>query len=258
MDVFNFSVEQFQSFLLATMRVGAIFMTAPIFGSKNLPVQLKIGLILLTAIVLFPLLRSMDFIFPSHVISFGLAMGAEVIIGAIIGFSVRLIFSAIQLAGQLIGFQMGFAIVNVMDPQTSAHISIIAQFKNIVATLVFLSVNAHHLFVQAIVSSFRLVPPMNFNFSPSLMESILGLTNKVFIIAIKIGAPLIAALLFASVVLGLIARTVPQINIFIVGFPLKIAVGLIGLGLSMPIFCFFLRRIFEGIWGDISLLLKTM
>ena len=150
------------------------------------------------------------------------------------------------------------SIVNVIDPITSDQVTIIAQVKNIVATLIFLSVNAHHWFIQAIVSSFGVVPPMTFNFSPLLTQSILEQTNRMFIIALKIGAPLIAALLFTSVALGLIARTVPQVNIFIVGFPLKIAVGLIGLGLSLPIFSFFLRGIFTGIWADISLLLKVM
>lgn len=258
LDLFNFSVEQFQSFLLVVVRVGAILMTAPIFGSKNLPVQLKVGLTLFITIIIFPILSSMDAVFPTHILSFGLAMATEVMIGAIIGFSARLIFSGIQLAGQLLGFQMGFAIVNVMDPVTSEQVTIIAQVKNIVAILVFLSINAHHWFIQAIVSSFSMVPPMSFNFSPQLMETILELTERMFIIAIKVGAPLIAALLFTSVALGLIARSVPQINIFIVGFPLKIAVGLIGLGLSLPIFCFFLRGIFDRLWTDISLLLKAM
>ncbi|MFH1624584.1 MAG: flagellar biosynthetic protein FliR [Pseudomonadota bacterium] len=258
MDLFNFGVEQFQSFLLVLVRVGAILMTAPIFGSRNLPMQLKVGLMLLIAAILFPLLRSMEIVFPTHMLSFGLTIAAEVLIGVIIGFSARLLFAGVQLAGQLVGFQMGFAIVNVMDPQTSAQISIIAQFKNIVAILIFLSINAHHWFIQAIVSSFQLVRPGDFTFSPLLMKSILGLANRMFIIAVQVGAPLIAALLFTSVVMGLIARTVPQVNVFIVGFPLKIAVGLIGLGLSLPLFHFFLRGIFNGLWTDISLLLKAM
>ena len=258
MDLFNFSLEQFQSFLLVLMRVGAILMTVPIFGSRNLPMQLKIGLTLVTSIILFPVIPSLHSVFPTHILSFGLVMGAEIMIGMIIGFSVRLIFSGIQLAGQLVGFQMGFAIVNVMDPQTSTQLSIIAGFKNIVATLIFLAINAHHWFLRAIVSSFQIVPPMEFNFSPLLMESILGMVNRIFIIAIKVGAPLIAALLFTNVALGLIARTVPQINIFIVGFPLQIAVGMIGLALSLPVFSFFLRGIFNGIWIDISLLLRAM
>jgi len=258
MDLFNFSVEQIQLFLLIMVRTGAILMAAPIFGSKNIPMQLKIGLMLLITMILFPLFPSIHIPFPTHVLSFGLAIGSEVMIGVIIGFSIRLLFTAIQLAGQLVGFQMGFAIVNVMDPQTSAQVSIIAQFKNIVAILVFLSVNAHHWFIRAIVSSFQLVPPMEFNFSPPLMETILGLVNRMFIVAIKIGAPLIAVLLFTSVALGLIARTVPQVNIFIVGFPLKIAIGLIGLAFSLPIFVFLLKGIFNGIWTDISLLLRAM
>ena len=240
------------------MRVGAILMTAPIFGSKKLPIQLKIGFILLIAIILFPLLPSFAFAFPTKPLSFGLAMGSEVILGVIIGFSVRLLFAGIQLAGQLVGFQMGFAIVNVMDPLTSVQFSILSQFKNIIAMLVFLSINAHHWFIKAIVSSFQMVPPTDFNFSPNLMESILGLANRVFVIAVKVGAPMIAALLFTSVALGLIAKTVPQMNILIVGFPLKIAIGLIGLGLSLPFICYFFKMVFNGIWADIILLLRAM
>jgi len=258
MDLVDFSIEQFQSFLFVVVRVGAILMTAPILGSKNLPMQLKIGLTLFIAMLLFQAIPSTGTAFPTHVLSFGVAIGSEVIIGAIIGFSVRIIFAGIQLAGQLLGFQMGFSIVNVMDPVTSEQFSIIAQVKNIMAILVFLSINAHHWFIQAIVSSFQVLPPMGLSFSPILMESILELSNRMFVIALKIGAPLMAILLFTSVALGLIARTVPQINIFIVGFPLKIAVGLIFLGFSLPIFCFFLRGIFNGIWADISLLLKAM
>ena len=258
MDLFDLSIEQFQSFFLIMMRVGAILMTAPIFGSSRVPMQLKMGLTLFVAIILFKVVPSIEREFPTHVLSFGMTIWAEVMIGAIIGFSVRVLFAGVQLAGQLLGFQMGFAIVNVMDPVTSEQVSIIVQLKNIITMMIFLSINAHHWFIQAIVSSFHTLPSKGLSFSPILIESILGLTGRIFEIALKIGAPLLAALLFTSLALGLIARTVPQINIFIVGFPLKIAVGLIGLGVSLPLFSFFLRGIFNRIWVDISLLLRAM
>ncbi|HEU19543.1 MAG TPA: type III secretion protein, partial [Deltaproteobacteria bacterium] len=124
----------------------------------------------------------------------------------------------------------------VVDPISSAQVSIIAQFQYIFALLIFLTVNAHHLFLYAIAESFQVVPPFAFQFTGPLMDALIDFSRNIFIIAVKVGAPVMAILLFTSVSLGIIARTVPQINVFIVGFPLKIAIGLIGIGLTLPIF----------------------
>ena len=233
-------------------------MTVPVFNSRNIPVLFKAGLAISISIVLFPILKLDDTPFLVDVIPFGIGIICEIVLGVIIGLSVRMIFAGVQLAGQLAGFQMGLAIANVLDPVTSAQGSIIAQLNNLIAILIFLSINAHHWFLRGLVESFRLVPLFGFQFSNSLMDQLMRLAGNMFIIAIKVGGPVIAALLLTSVALGLIVRTVPQMNIFIVAMPLKIFVGLMFLALSLPYMSSFLREVFNGLGKDILFLLKAM
>jgi flagellar biosynthetic protein FliR len=258
MNIVNIPLQQLQAFFLIFLRVGAIMMTAPLFGSKNIPLLLKAGLLLSISMVLFPIINLDPIPFLTEVMPFGLGVIGEIILGVTIGLSVRLLFAGIQLAGQLAGFQMGLAIVNVMDPQTSAQVPILAQFNNLIAMMVFLAINAHHWFLRSLMESFRLVPPFNFTLNYSLVEHLMMLGGNMFIIALKIGAPIIATMLITSVALGLIARTVPQMHIFIVAMPLKILIGLLMLSLTAPYLSSFLHEVFRGLGRDIFLILKTM
>ena len=257
LNLFNFSLPQVQAAVLVFIRISAILFSAPLFGSRNVPLQLKAGLAMILTIIIFPVAGFKEVYFNS-VISLVPAMVGEILIGVIIGFTARLLFAAVQLGGQLVGFQMGFAIVNVLDPQTSAQVSIIAQLQNILTLLIFLAVNAHYWFILALASSFELIPPLGFCFNGSLMEAIVGLSCDMFLIAAKLAAPVIAVLFFTSVALGLVARTVPQMNIFIVGFPLKIAIGLFGVGFSLPLFSYMLKNLFQKMGEDIIVLMKLM
>jgi len=137
---------------------------------------------------------------------------------------------------------MGFGVVNVIDPQTQAQVSITAQFHNILAVLIFLAADAHHIIIGAIVQSFDLINPAQVDFSNVTPEIILRYFSTMFVIAIKIAAPIMAILFFLSVGLGLVARTVPQMNVFIVGFPLQIGVGLLMVALAMPFFSIVLQN----------------
>ena len=258
MNIVNIPLQQLQAFFLIFLRVGAIMMTAPLFGSKNIPVFLKAGLLFSISMVLFPIINLDPIPFLTEVMPFGLGVIGEIILGVTIGLSVRLLFAGIQLAGQLAGFQMGLAIVNVMDPQTSAQVPILAQFNNLIAMMVFLAINAHHWFLRSLMESFRLVPPFNFTLNYSLVEHLMMLGGNMFIIALKIGAPIIATMLITSVALGLIARTVPQMHIFIVAMPLKILIGLLMLSLTAPYLSSFLHEVFRGLGRDIFLILKAM
>jgi len=209
-------------------------------------------------IILFPMLR-VDPV-PMATSALALAVGAtgEIFIGLIIGFSIKLIFAGIQLAGQLAGYQMGMALANVMDPSSSQQVPLLAQFNNLFGLLIFISINAHYLFIRALTRSFEMVPPLNVNFSGSLMEHLIKMSGNIFVIGIQVGAPVIAALLITSVAFGLIARTVPQMNVLIVGMPLKIAIGLLFLGISLPYFSAFLKKIFGGLGQNIIFMLKAM
>jgi flagellar biosynthetic protein FliR len=257
MTLLNFSLPMVQAAVLIFTRVGAILLTAPLFSSGSIPVHVKIGLSFMLAVIVFPLVSVND-ILVLPLASLGIAMAGEVLIGVIIGFTARLLFAAVQLAGQLVGFQMGFGIVNVIDPQTSAQVSIIAQFENIITLLIFMAVNAHHWFIMAIAKSFEVVPLLAFSFTNSLMEALVRLSCDMFVVAAKVAAPIIAILLFTSVALGLLARTVPQMNIFIVGFPLKLAIGLLAVGLTLPLLSTLLRNLFQGLGEDIFVLMRLM
>jgi flagellar biosynthetic protein FliR len=157
-----------------------------------------------------------------------------------------------------VGFQMGLSIANVIDPMTSEEVSIITDLQYLIAMLVFLTVDAHHIFLSAIAQSYNIISPLAFHFSGQLMQYIFDFSRDMFVIAIKLGAPLMAVMLFTNVGLGIIARTVPQMNIFIVGFPLQIATGLIFLGLTAPMFVKITGGLFTNFEGKLITLLRLM
>ena len=158
------------------------------------------------------------------------------------------------MAGDIVGFQMGLSIANIIDPTSSEQVSIITELQYLVAILVFLAVNAHHIFFSAIIQSYSVLSPLTFHFSGALMQAILSFSKEMFVIAIKLSAPIMAVMLFVNVGLGIVARTVPQINIFIVGMPLQIAIGLIFLGLTAPVFI----KLTSGYFLDFETKLVTL
>ena len=254
----NISLPQLQMFLLVFFRLGAILMTMPVFESRSIPHLFKLALALSASLILFPMLQLDPVTVPSSIYALGTGVAGEILLGLMIGFSVKLIFAGIQLAGQMAGYQMGMAIANVMDPAESQQIPLLAQFNNLVALLVFLSINAHYWFIRALTQSYHLVPPFYVHFDRSAVEHLMDLAGTMFVIAIQVGAPIIATLLVTSVAFGLVARTVPQMNVFIVAMPLKIGVGLIFLGFSLPYFVAFLKKIFSGLGQHILIMLKAM
>ena len=236
MDIFNLNYAEFERFLFVFFRVGALILFVPVLGSRQVPVSMKIGLILFTSIVIFPLVQARPLPEPQGIFDLAVFLLSDVTIGLGIAYITRLIFAAVQIAGTVVDFQMGFGVVNVIDPQTDTQVSVTAQFHNIVAVLIFLAVDAHHFILQAIVESFFIITPAEINFSSLTPEYMLYLFSGTFTTAVKIAAPIMAILFFLSVGLGLVARTVPQMNVFIVGFPLQIGVGLLMVGLSLSFF----------------------
>ncbi|MDD5167384.1 MAG: flagellar biosynthetic protein FliR, partial [Syntrophales bacterium] len=153
---------------------------------------------------------------------------------------------------ELIGMQMGFSIANVIDPMSSDQFSIISEFLYIVALIVFLDVDGHHIYIAAMSESFKTVPMLGIHIGGGLAREMLLMTQAVFVTSIKISAPVMAVLLFINVGLGIVARTVPQVNVFIVGFPLQVGAGLVFIGLSMPLLISFLSWDFQGMVVDVK------
>ena len=236
MGIFDLSPIEYQKFLFVLLRVGALIMFFPILGSPQVPGRIKIGLILFVSIAVFPVVRATPMHDPKSLFELVVNLFSEITIGLAVAYSARLMFTAVQIAGTVVDFQMGFGVVNVIDPQTETQVSVTAQFQNILAILFFLALDAHHIIIMAIAESFFLINPSQINFSTFTPEVILLLFKATFVTAVKIAAPIMAILFFISVGLGLVARTVPQMNVFIVGFPLQIGVGLLMVGLSMSFF----------------------
>ena len=228
-------LERFDVFLLVLLRVGALMVVAPIFGHRHWLARAKVGLALMIAVVLFPMVADQPLDLPTGIFPYAFLMVREVLMGVVLGFTVLLLFVAIQFAGQLAGLQMGFGIVNVIDPQSSNQVSIIGQFLNILAILLLLTLDGHHMILSGLVTSFETIPLGGVSFQDGLMFKLMDLTAQVFIIAVKISAPILMALFLVTAAMGVLARTVPQMNVFLIGFPLQIGVGLAALAIALPL-----------------------
>jgi flagellar biosynthetic protein FliR len=255
---FNLPLVEIQTFFLVFVRVGSIIIAAPLFDSQSVPSLIKVGLALAVSVLLFPLLPAVPATLLEDPVFFALRIVGEIATGVVIGLAVKLVFTGIQLAGQIAGFQMGFAIANIMDPATSDQIPILSQFNNLIAVLIFFIINAHYWFLKALVESYRIIPVFDFTFSGLLVQQLVALAGSMFIIAIKIGAPVIATLLLTNVTFGLIARTVPQMHVFIVAMPVKSVAGLLLMGISLPYVVEMMKAIFNELGESIFLLLRAM
>jgi flagellar biosynthetic protein FliR len=235
MEITNLNPEQLKIFLLVLIRVSVVFFLFPVFASPMFPVRLKAALTLVLSLLLFSIVSVKPEALPTDPVGVLLMMGSELIIGLALGFCVRLFFSAAQLAGQLISFQMGFAIINVFDPQTGSQSSIIDQIAFWVIFLVFLMLDGHHAFISALVESFQILPFGSVQLGAPLLPALIQMITGMFVLGLKISAPALAALLFISAAFGISAKFAPQMNILIAAFPLKILVGLLFFGVSLQI-----------------------
>lgn len=246
------------AFLIILFRSGAVVAAMPVLGSQNVPPMLKVFISLMLAFVLWPVVELGDFKLPTTLLGFLPLMIGEILIGMILGLAARLLLASVQIMGQMAGFQMGFAVANVIDPMSGNQISILGQFAYLVAILTFLAVGGHHFFLRALADSFTLVPPGDFGLSQGLFERMMRLAGDMFTLAVRMGIPIIGALLFTSVIMGVLAKTVPQMNILIVGFPLKITVGLVMLSITFTVMVPVMAKAIGNLGNVFTALMKAM
>ena len=258
MSAFTIPLAQLQLGILVFLRVSAILMTIPVFEGRNLIFLFKTGLALSISYFLVQTIKLDAAACFANPLSFGIGAVKEVLMGVAIGLSVRLVFAGVQCAGHLVGYQMGFAFANTLDPQTNTQSSIVAQFQHQIALLLFLAINAHHWFIRGIVESFRIINPFACDFNGGVVELLVRMGSGMFVVTAKVATPLMVVLLLTNVALGLVAKTVPQMNVFIVSFPLTIGVGLLFLAFTLPYLADFFVHLFQGVGRDMFLLLRTM
>lgn len=233
-------------FLMVLVRTSSIFLTAPVLGNSNIPMQVKLGLSLLMTLILVPLLASRPLGFdPGDLGALVVAVLQEVALGVVIGLLAQLLFIAIQFAGQVVGMQMGFGMASLFDPTFHTQSTVVAQFYMFVGMLVFLIVDGHHYLLIALARSFDSIPLGSFHLDGRLLATLIASTNAMFWTALMIMAPVIGVLILGEVALGLVARIMPQMNIFVASFPIKIGLGILTIMLSLPMLIGYIGRATE-------------
>ncbi|MBW1706337.1 MAG: flagellar biosynthetic protein FliR [Deltaproteobacteria bacterium] len=255
MELFPIQYEEFKAFFLILIRVSVILFMFPIYSSRVIPVLAKAGLALTISIILFPVIDNKLFQFPNTLCGMFQMVTGELIIGIILGLLVQILFEGIRMMGQVVGFQTGFAITNILDPQSGMQVSILSNMAYLVAMVTFLVLNGHHILLNAIRESFEIINVGSLSLDRRIFQGIMHSAGDMFVIAIKIGAPAIAALLLVNVAFGLITKLIPQMNIMIVAFPVQIVMGLIFFGICLNVLLGFMET-YLGNLG--SLLINTL
>lgn len=238
-------VTQFPSLLLIFVRVTSFFVMMPLFSYRSIPMVQKIGLsAFLTWLIFFAINTPVLEINTTYY----LLILKEALVGLMIGFIAYLILSAIQIAGGFIDFQMGFAIANVIDPQTGAQSPLIGQYFYTIALLFMLSVNAHHLLLDGVFYSYQFIPldqPWIPFTNESMVEYVIYSFNKMFVTAFQMAIPVVGSIFIVDIALGIIARTVPQLNVFVVGLPIKITISFIVIFIVMGMMVLVMSQLVE-------------
>jgi flagellar biosynthetic protein FliR len=256
MDVFRFLENNLVLALFVFARLSGVFVSAPVFSSRNIPTRVKILLTFSLTLVLLPLLMQNNTVTPpSSLFYYVIHIFLEFLVGASVGLIMSLFFAVIQVAGQMLDTQVGFGIVNVVDPQSGLQMPLLGNFIQIIFTLVFFTADLHHVFLTALFDSFTLLPINHAAPNTSLTIFIIDLFAGMFLTAFRLAMPMIMAALLVDVSMGMLARTMPQMNVFVVGIPLKIAVGIFMLGVFMPTYIYILKAVYNGVSENIRGLL---
>lgn len=256
MEIINYILSNSSTFLFVLVRVSSILFAAPIFGAMNVPMRVKMGLALMIALLLTPLTPFVPI--PGTMVGLAVSVGAEILIGSAIGLCIRFILSGIEFAGQIASFQMGISMASAYDPINSSQVTILGKMLSILTLLIFLSVNGHLMIIMALKKSFDVIPPYGLTLSGPFLENMIIFSKEIFILAFKFAAPVMAILVFINVALGIMARTVPQLNMFVIGFAVTITVGFVMLALSLPVFETALLKVFDSMWQGVDALIKVM
>ena len=247
-----------QTFALVFFRLTGLFVAAPLFSGRDIPRGVKLGLGLLTALIVFPTVPAGSDGLTADLGSAALAAAAELAVGLTLGFLATMLFSAFQLAGQHIGQQMGIALADVIDPFSENEVPVIGQFQNSLALLVYVAAGGHRLLVGAAAESFRTVPLGGFRVTPGLVGSLVGASGRILELSFQIAAPVLVALFLSTVALGFVARAVPQMNILMLSFPLQIGLGLGVLIWTLPAVVRFSLFLCGELTGDLTRLTAAM
>lgn len=254
----DWAIPQVLAFVLVVARLSGLFLLAPVFSSKQIPGRIKLMSLLVLALSMMPIVaQDVPSQIPSN-IDLAMLLVKETVIGLALGFSVSIVFTAVQVAASLIDTSLGFSMANVIDPSSGSQGALLGSFYSIVATLSFLAVNGHHWLLIGFTRSFTIISVNEFPRFDRMLDNATGIFAQLFAMAFQIAAPVLITLLLVDVVLGIVSRVVPQMNVFFVGIPLKIGVGFAAIIISLPMFVRFFESRVNDIITGVSVLAGTV
>lgn len=243
-------------FLVIFSRTIGITVLNPVFSRREIPYVVKIGISFYMALIITNVL-SLN-LYDYSIASLSFIVLKEFVIGLIIGFISFLFFNALYIAGELIDMAMGFGIVNVLDIQNNIQVPIMGNFIYVLSIMVFLSVNGHYYFISAVFDSYALLPVGVLVINENFLQFSIDTFTQIFIIGFKLSAPVVITVLMTDIALGILSRTVPQMNVFMVGMPLRVLIGIATMMVVLPLYIFSLdamfSKSFEGIYNIIRII----
>lgn len=244
----SITTEQLNSWLTALIwplvRILAILAGTPLLGSSSIPVQTKLGLAMLLAILVAPILPPLPQIDPGSGVGLIILL-QQVIIGLAMGFSVRIVFTAVEMAGEITGLQMGLGFATFFDPQQSGQVQLVGRFYGLLATLSFLAIDGHLQVIDILVQSFSTLPIGAEGMDTASFTALIQWGMKIFTLGLHLALPVLTALLITNLALGILTRTAPQLNIFAIGFPLTLGIGLLVMSWALPYFIPLMNQLFQ-------------
>jgi flagellar biosynthetic protein FliR len=212
------------------VRPGALIAAAPPFGGMYTPVAVKVGLVVILAVVLAPVVPLSDGLAGAGLV---LVIAREVLIGFALALAIRLLLAGAELAGQLAGFQLGFAYAATVDPQTGARNNVVASIYANLALISFVGINAHHILLRTLSQSYSTLPVGIGHVGGDMAAVVMRMLGAVFVIGAQLAAPVVIVLLIVELAMGLLTRSVPSLNIMVIGYPLRLIAGLLALGAAI-------------------------
>lgn len=242
------------------LRFGVLAATLPLLDMRTVPPLWRVALAVCLGAALAPAVAAQLPAFPDR-LTWPVAVAEGIrslVVGAMLGFTVNLVFTAVRVAGAIAGMQIGFAIVNSFDPTTQSQVSILGQLYYLLAVLLFFLTDTHHILIGAMVRSCEILPPFCGIQAAGGSWLLLQEFGEVFAVGLRLAAPVAVVLLLVSTAMGVIVKTVPQLNILVVGFPIQIGVGVLVFGLSLVYFKDVMLGQFSGLEGMLDEVLLAL
>lgn len=250
--------DQVINFLLIFSRVTAFIVMVPAFGGSNTPGLVKVGISFVLASLLMPLVASPAAPLTGGLVGFGLAVAKEAVVGIIMGLVCVFILQSLTIAGQLFDMHIGFMMSNFFDPVSGSQVTLLAKFLYLLGITLFLTMNGHHMVISGLFKSFQMVPLTGAEFKGDAALLLISIFAKMITIAVQICLPVIAVVLVIDVALGLMGKTAPQMNIFMLGFPIKIGMGIATLAVMLPLLGTVFQSLFRMMERDMYTLFKGL